>query len=124
MDTLKPPENLKLAGNVDSNWCRFQQHFELYMAAIGMDTKADERKVALLLTIAGPQAIEVYNTFVFGEEMMLKIMSPNADATIGAVSFKGKRCMSGAAHQKDAVYSCKHCGTEHKPSLRETMCEM
>ncbi|KAL0153721.1 hypothetical protein M9458_050974 [Cirrhinus mrigala] len=37
------------------------------MAAIGMDTKPEARKVALLLTIAGPQAIEVYNTFVFNE---------------------------------------------------------
>jgi len=37
------------------------------MAAIGMDTKPEPRKVALLLTIAGPQAIEVYNTFVFAE---------------------------------------------------------
>lgn len=67
MDTLKPPENLKLTGNVDSNWRSFRQHFELYMTAIGMDTKPEARKVALLLTIAGPQAIEVYNTFVFDE---------------------------------------------------------
>ncbi len=67
MDTLKPPENLKLTGNVDSNWRSFKQQFELYMAAIGMDTKPEAHKVALLLTIAGPQATEVYNTFVFNE---------------------------------------------------------
>lgn len=67
MDTLKPLENLKLTGNVDSNWHSFRQHFKLYMTAIGMDTKPEARKVALLLTIAGPQAIEVYNTFVFDE---------------------------------------------------------
>lgn len=67
MDTLKPPENLKLTGNVDSNWQRsLKQQFELYMAAIGVDEAPEPRKVALLLTIAGPQAIEVYNTFVFG----------------------------------------------------------
>ncbi len=67
MDTLKPPVNLKLMGNVDSNWRSFKQQYELYMAAIGMDTKPEARKVSLLLTIAGPQAIEVYNTFVFNE---------------------------------------------------------
>ncbi|KAI4903194.1 hypothetical protein NFI96_028888, partial [Prochilodus magdalenae] len=33
----------------------------------GLDAKPDTRKIAVLLTVAGPQAIEVYNTFVFGE---------------------------------------------------------
>ncbi|KAL0150957.1 hypothetical protein M9458_053744 [Cirrhinus mrigala] len=227
MDTLKPPENLKLTGNVDSNWRSFKQQFELYMAAIGMDTKPEARKVALLLTIAGPQAIEVYNTFVFNEnedrnklddvlakftahcspiknetyeryvfrsrvqqpqetfdnfltdlrlkaktcnfdqlsdsmirdqivfgigdaklrqrllreteltlqeaikicqaselaqlhvktfgEIMPKSMSSNTDAAIGAVSFKEKRRTFRAAKQKDGVYSCKRCGTDHHP---------
>lgn len=68
MNVLKPPEGLKLVGNVDSNWRSFKQHFELYMAAIGLDNKPDARKIALLLTVAGPQAIEVFNTFEFGED--------------------------------------------------------
>nr|XP_061820643.1 uncharacterized protein K02A2.6-like [Nerophis lumbriciformis] len=62
---LKPPEKLKLSGNVDSNWRTFKQQFQLYMAAMALQDKPDARKVALLLTIAGPHAIEVYNTFVF-----------------------------------------------------------
>lgn len=37
----------------------------LYLQAIGLDNKPDARKIALLLTVAGPQAVEVYNTFVF-----------------------------------------------------------
>ena len=37
------------------------------MAAIGLDNKPDARKIALLLTVAGPQAIEVFNTFEFAE---------------------------------------------------------
>ncbi len=227
MDTLKPPVNLKLTGNVDSNWRSFKQQFELYMAAIGMDTKPEARKVALLLTIAGPQAIEVYNTFVFNEnedrnkledvlakftahcspkknetyeryvfrsrvqqphetfdnfltdlrlkaktcnfdqlndsmirdqivfgiydtklrqrllreteltlqeaikicqaselaqlhvktfgEMMPKSVSSSADAAIGAISFKEKRRTSRAVKQKDCMYNCKRCGTEHQP---------
>lgn len=52
-------------GNVDSNWRSFKQQFELYMAAVGLDSKSDARKIALLLTVAGPQAIEVFNTFEF-----------------------------------------------------------
>lgn len=74
MDGVKPPEHLKLTGNVDSNWRTFKQQFRLYIEAMGLDSKPDARKVALLLTIAGPQAIEVYNTFVFvGEEDPLKL---------------------------------------------------
>lgn len=62
---LKPPESLKWTGNVDENWRAFKQQFHLYVTAMGLETKPDTRKVALLLTVAGPQAIEVYNTFVF-----------------------------------------------------------
>ncbi|XP_070407964.1 uncharacterized protein [Nothobranchius furzeri] len=62
---LKPPEHLKLSGNVDENWHTFKQQFNLYVMAMGLETKPDTRKIALLLTLAGPQAIEVYNTFAF-----------------------------------------------------------
>lgn len=64
---LKPPESLKLTGNVDENWRVFKQRFQLYVAAMGLETKPEPRKVAMLLTIAGAQALEVYNTFVFDE---------------------------------------------------------
>lgn len=52
-------------GNVDGNWRSFKQQFELYLAALGLESKSDARKIALLLTVAGPQAIEVFNTFEF-----------------------------------------------------------
>lgn len=43
-------------------------------------------------------------------------MSSNADATVSAVSCKGKWCKSrDVKHKDDVVYSCKRCGTEHKP---------
>lgn len=67
MDAVKPPQSLKLTGSVDSSWRTFKQQFTLYMQAVGLDGKADSRKIALLLTVAGPQAIEVYNTFTFAE---------------------------------------------------------
>lgn len=37
------------------------------MAAMGLDSNPDGRKIALLLMVAGPQAIEVFNTFEFEE---------------------------------------------------------
>lgn len=65
MDAIKPPAALKLTGNLDANWRTFKQQFELYLAAIDVEESAQKRKVALLLTLAGTEAIEVYNTFTF-----------------------------------------------------------
>ncbi|XP_016299061.1 uncharacterized protein LOC107655941 [Sinocyclocheilus anshuiensis] len=68
MDAIKPPGSLKLCGNVDANWRTFKQQFTLYVSAIGQAEAADERKIAMLLTIAGVDAVEVYNTFNFEDE--------------------------------------------------------
>ena len=68
MDILDKPERLKLTGNVDSNWRAFKQQLQLYIAAMGLEEKSEARKVALLLTMAGPQAIEVYNKSVNDEQ--------------------------------------------------------
>lgn len=38
------------------------------MLAIGAGDKTDDRKVGLLLTVAGPEALDVYNTFLFTED--------------------------------------------------------
>ena len=65
MERVKPPEPLNWTGNVDCEWRTFKQRFNLYLQALGLDTKPDARKIALLLTVAGPQAVEVFNTFVF-----------------------------------------------------------
>lgn len=64
MDALKPPGPLKLTGNVDANWRTFKQQFKLYVAAVGVYRWADERKIAMPLTVTSKEAIEV-NTFVF-----------------------------------------------------------
>jgi len=68
MDKIQPPPNLSLTGNVHENWKRFKQRFELYLVAIGAAKKSDEQKIALFLTIAGPDTIEVYNTLEFNDD--------------------------------------------------------
>lgn len=68
MEGIKPPGNLQLEGNVDENLCAFKQRFLPYLTAIGAWANSGTRKVAMLLTVAGPQAIEVYNRFMFEEE--------------------------------------------------------
>ena len=57
------------------NWRRWKQRFELYMIASGKNEKSDEVKTATLLHLAGPDALEVYNTFSFespGDEKKLQ----------------------------------------------------
>ena len=67
MNFIRQPEELKLTGNVNENWKVFKQSFELYMLAIGLQGN-DKRKIALLLTVAGRSALDVYNTFTFTDD--------------------------------------------------------
>jgi hypothetical protein len=68
MEKIERPANLSMKGNVAASWKKFKQHFELYLLATGLSDKADARKIALLLTVAGTEAIEVYNTFEYNGE--------------------------------------------------------
>ena len=62
---MKPPKEIIFRGNIDDNWIRFKLRLTLYMEAINMDSKPDKRKIAVLLTVAGPEAIDVFNKLSF-----------------------------------------------------------
>ncbi|XP_048054388.1 uncharacterized protein K02A2.6-like [Megalobrama amblycephala] len=65
MESVKPPDAVNWTGNIDCEWRTFKQRFTLYLQAVGLDEQSDARKIALLLTVTGPQSIEVFNTLVF-----------------------------------------------------------
>ena len=65
MAKIPPPARLDMSGNVAENWRRFKQQFNFYLVALKETESSDNVKNALLLTIAGPDTIEVYNTFTF-----------------------------------------------------------
>lgn len=65
MESVKLPDPLNWTGNEDCQWQTFKQRFTSYLQAVGLDAKPDARRIALFLTVAGPQAVEVFNTFVF-----------------------------------------------------------
>ena len=65
MDKFQHPEPLCLQGNLSENWRRWRQRFELYLTASGNDSKDEGTKSAILLHVAGPEALEVYNTFTW-----------------------------------------------------------
>ena len=69
-DQFAKPAKLKFIGNVAENFRRFKQKFEIYMSAAGYDSKEvpKRKQAAILLNLAGEEAIEVYNTFTFDDE--------------------------------------------------------
>ncbi|XP_077504887.1 uncharacterized protein LOC144114796 [Amblyomma americanum] len=70
MDLLKPPEPLQLSGNLSQNWKRFKQKLELFIKATTPkdDPRSGAAKASLLLSVAGDEALDVFNTFTFGEQ--------------------------------------------------------
>ena len=66
METLKPPEKLLLnTGNIANNWQKFHLRLKWYLKAIDADEASDKRKVAILITVAGSEAHELFRTFTF-----------------------------------------------------------
>ncbi|XP_077517721.1 uncharacterized protein LOC144128270 [Amblyomma americanum] len=67
MTELPPPEPLRFGANVADNWTRFKQRVELYFIATESTEPGRQRsnaqKAAILLHLAGQEAIDVYNTF-------------------------------------------------------------
>lgn len=68
MDKLSPPEQLSLQGNVAENWRKWKQRFELFVAASGLSEKDEKVQAATSLHVAGPEALEIYNTFSWENE--------------------------------------------------------
>lgn len=44
---FKPPKNLVFDTNIEQNYQKFKSSFEIYMKASGLDSKADDVKVAI-----------------------------------------------------------------------------
>ena len=69
IDKLTPPETLNLEGsNLADAWRRWKQHFEVFSLASGCSKKAKKVQAITLLHVAGPEALEVYNTFIWKDK--------------------------------------------------------
>ena len=73
MEGIKPPKALSFDGNVAGNWRRWIQQFRLYLNATGRDKNSEQIQCLTLLSVAGEDAVEVYNTFVLDEAEQNKI---------------------------------------------------
>ena len=74
MEALKPPEPLRIDGNLSENWKKWWQRFEFYLTATGISEKDNKIKTSTFLHVVGQEALEIYNTFKFetaGDELKL-----------------------------------------------------
>lgn len=68
-DLQKPPGTLSLEGNLSENWRVWIQKFDIYLIASGIAEKSDKVKCATFFHFAGGDAIKVYNTFQFDDDV-------------------------------------------------------
>lgn len=70
---FKPPEPLVLDGNVAENWKRFSQKFDIFSTATDLESKSEDKKVAVFLNLIGDEGLELFNSFSFenGDEKKL-----------------------------------------------------
>ncbi len=54
---------MSLTGDLAGGWVRWIERFQFYMLATEKTTKPGAVQVAMLLTLMGPEAIDIYRTF-------------------------------------------------------------
>ena len=67
MDIQPPP--LSLEGNLSENWRRWYQKFGFYLMYKSETVKKEVEKVGLLLSMIGDEALDVYGTFKFTDDV-------------------------------------------------------
>ena len=61
---LRKPDSLSFKGNVAENWRTFVREYDIFIAA-GYSDKPAAVKAAVLLNLAGPEAIERERSFTY-----------------------------------------------------------
>lgn len=64
---LKKVNNLWLEGNLDENWRRFKQNYEIFEHVAGIAGKQEQVKIEMFLNAIGEDAVEIYSTFLLSE---------------------------------------------------------
>ena len=76
---VKPgPVNLK-SGNIEAEWTKFKQKFDLYLIGTEQETASSKVKFAQMLSIAGDDALEVYDSFK--DKLILKTVDDEGVVT-------------------------------------------
>ena len=68
MEKLRAPAAMQFdVSNVAEAWRKREMQFETYFDATEVGKKAKKTQAAILLTIAGAEALDIFQTFAFGE---------------------------------------------------------
>ena len=59
----KLPKGLGANGNLNENWHKIRQNFDIFLKVTNNIIKSDEVKIAILLNIVDKDDIELYNKF-------------------------------------------------------------
>ena len=70
---MRPPSTLSFDGNLKENWTKWRRNFEYYLKATDLETKSDQRKIAVLLHVAGEEAMEKFDTFGLEDDKKKKL---------------------------------------------------
>ena len=66
MEGFNPPDAILFESeNLSTNWKRWKQDLNFYLAATEKDSKGDKVKSSILLHCIGHKGRESYNTFIF-----------------------------------------------------------
>lgn len=65
---FRPPDPLVLDDNIAENWRRFEQKFDVFLTATDLQSKPEQKKIAVFLNLIGDDGLELYNSFTFTEE--------------------------------------------------------
>ena len=68
MNLCKLPDPISFTGNIAQNWTDFEEQLQWFLAGTESSSKSDETKIGIMLTHAGKEAREVYNTLLWNEE--------------------------------------------------------
>ena len=60
---MRPHGAMPLTGDLPSGWVRWIERFQFYILATENTTKPGTVHVAMLLTIMGPEAIDIFRKF-------------------------------------------------------------
>lgn len=83
-------------------WRSWKQRFEFFLLAKGLDQADGKRKVAVLLTCMGDEAIRLYSTFTFNPAV-----AADEDAGIVAQPAEDKNDLETVLRKFDGHYGCK-----------------
>jgi len=62
---IKSPEPLEVGANLKQSWKKFKERFEIYMIAIGYETKSEKKKTGLMLNVIGDDGLDLYRSLPF-----------------------------------------------------------